>query len=286
MFDQILLPVDGSTASEQATEHALVLAGTYDATVNALFVLDRSIVPNVFEGDSDDEQIETELRETAQSVLDSVIETCENVGVPVTSTIRVGHPTEEILEAISNTESNLVVLGSHPRGRLARFLRRSIVEQVANEAQVPVLTVRDSAEDVASGYRGILLAIDGSDSSRQAGTYAFDLADAYDATVYGIHVVETRFGRSEPIQSMLEQQGEKSIQDARVRAARAGVELVPTVREGDPGREILDFAAKQDIDLIVLGTHGRAGFDRVVMGSVASDIIREAERAVLTVRMK
>ncbi|ELY93755.1 uspA domain protein [Natrialba taiwanensis DSM 12281] len=65
MFNQILLPVDGSKASEQATEHALMLAETYDATVNALFVLDKSIVPNVFEDDSDDEQIETELRETA-----------------------------------------------------------------------------------------------------------------------------------------------------------------------------------------------------------------------------
>ncbi|ELY93756.1 uspA domain protein [Natrialba taiwanensis DSM 12281] len=148
------------------------------------------------------------------------------------------------------------------------------------------MTVRDGADDVESGYRRILLAIDGSDSSRQAGTYAFDLAAAYDATVYGIHIVETRFGSSDPIRRMLEQQGEESIQDARVQAARASVELVPTEREGDPAREILDFAAKQDIDLIVLGTHGRAGFDRVVMGSVASDVIREAKQAVLTVRVK
>ncbi|RJT07193.1 universal stress protein [Halococcus sp. IIIV-5B] len=284
MFDHILLPVDGSDASQSAQQYAQILANTTDAEIHALFVLeDGGFVQDVADA-SGSEQIESKLKETAESTLDTVSAACESGGVSVQTSTRSGHPTDAILGYIGTNNIDLVVLGAHARGRLSRFLRESIAEQVAQTAPIPVLTVRARKLDSAPEIRDILVAIDGSESARHARSCAFSLATTFDATVHTLYVIESRFGSSGTLRDFLERENESVFQEARIQATQTGVDLVPVTREGKPEREITEYANNRRMDLVVLGTNGRTGLDRLVMGSVATSVVRRADQPVLTVR--
>lgn len=130
----------------------------------------------------------------------------------------------------------------------------------------------------------VLLANDESEGARKARNSAFKLATAYDATVYALYVIETRFGSSGQIWNLLDQQAKTLSREVRVQGAQAGIDVTTVTREGVPEQEIRDLAEENDIDLIILGTHGREGIDKFVMGSVAASVLRNASRPVLTVR--
>ncbi|QPV61297.1 universal stress protein [Halosimplex litoreum] len=283
MIDRILLPVDDSPESRQAVGYALALADAFDATVDALAVLD-SEVPGVFDEGPTGEPVASAARVAARTALDAVGERAAAAGVHATESVVVGHPTEAILDAVDTRAVDLVVLGAHRRGRLARFLRRSVAEGVARHAPVPVLTVAGPATDDPPTLGRVLLATDGSESARVARTWAFELAGAFGSTVSALYVVETRLGSSGVLRRLLEERGEAVAREIRVHGARTGVPVETAIRAGDPAQEIRAFAAQRGVDLVVLGTHGRMGIDRLVMGSVAASVLREADRPVLTVR--
>jgi len=284
VFERILIPVDGSPESDRAAGYALALAGAFDAAVDVLAVLDSSEVPAVFDEGPTGERVASAVRTDALAALDAVGERAAALGVPATESVVVGHPTEAILDAAETSEAGLVVLAAHPRGRLARFLRRSLAEQVARYAPVPVLTVAGPPTAAPPTFDRILLATDGGESARHARWWAFGLARAFGATVSGLYVVETRLGSSGGLRDLLERRGDAVAREIRVQGARTGVEVDTATREGDPAHEIPAFAAERGVDLIVLGTHGRMGLDRLVMGSVATSVVRTADRPVLTVR--
>ena len=284
MFDHILLPVDGSDASQRAQQYATLLANAFDADIHALFVLENGGLVDDMADSSASNQIESELRATAESTLEAVTAACDADGISVQTSMRSGHPTDTIHECIGANDVDLVVMGAHSRGRLSRFLRESIAEQVSQAASVPVLTVRARGMDAKPEIRDILVAIDRSESARHARTYAFSLANTFDATVHGLYVIESRFGSSGGLRDLLERESESVLREARVHAAQTDVDLVPGTRVGNPEREIVEYANKRGMDLIVLGTHGRTGLDRFVMGSVATSVVRNADQPVLTVR--
>lgn len=284
MFDHILLPVDGSEASQRAQQYAQLLANVSNAEIHALFVLESGgLIDDVADASASD-QIDSDLRETAEATLEAVGTACEDDGVSVQTSMTSGHPAEAILGYIDTNDVDLVVMGTHSRGRLSRFLRESIAEQVAQAAPVPVLTVRSREMDSSPEIRDILVAIDGSESARHARTYAYSLANTFDATVHGLYVIESRFGSSGALHNLLERESESVLREAKAEAAQADVDLVPVTREGKPEREIIEYANKRGMDLVVLGTHGRTGLDRFVMGSVATSVVRNADQPVLTVR--
>lgn len=99
-----------------------------------------------------------------------------------------------------------------------------------------------------------------------------------------LYVIETRFGSSGQLWNLLDQQAKTVSREVRAQGAQAGIDVTTVTREGVPEREIRDLAEENDIDLIVLGTHGQEGIDRFVMGSVAASVLRNASRPVLTVR--
>lgn len=149
-------------------------------------------------------------------------------------------------------------------------------------------------------YRRILVAVDGSEPSQLALEHALELAKDQHARLRIAHAVESfhylvsaggfPFDASELIQS-LRQDGERVLSEAHARAARAGVEAETAMLEGRTTAErtagiVIRDAKEWDADLIVLGTHGRRGFDRVLLGSVAESLVRTASLPVLLVRAK
>lgn len=144
-------------------------------------------------------------------------------------------------------------------------------------------------------YGEILFPTDGSDGSWEALEHALDLASTYSARIHAIYVIDTSYpygefdGVAVTWDSVIEQfreEGTRVVNAVVDAAADYDVTVEPVVREGDVvDRTILEYVADADIDLIVMGTHGRRGLNRLLLGSVTEQVVRQASVPVLTVKM-
>jgi nucleotide-binding universal stress UspA family protein len=139
-------------------------------------------------------------------------------------------------------------------------------------------------------YDDILVPTDGSAGMDRVLAHAADLAGVHDATVHALYVVDTASLSDLPLESSwngvsrsLREEGRAALEEARRRAGDVPVET--ELVEGSPVRDIVDYARDRDCDLVVMGTHGRAGVDRLLLGSVAERIVRQSPVPVLTIRV-
>ncbi|MGB9941137.1 universal stress protein [Methanosarcina sp.] len=144
---------------------------------------------------------------------------------------------------------------------------------------------------VSEFYRNIVVATDGSENSQRAISYGVEIAKLSGATVHALYVVDTTSFSSIPMDAgwevmyeTLRKEGEKAISDVQKRGEVSGVEVREVLLEGHPSNEIIDFAENNNADLIVVGTLGKTGLDRFLMGSVAEKVVRGSKVPVLVVR--
>ena len=139
-------------------------------------------------------------------------------------------------------------------------------------------------------FDSVLIPTDGSERSRRAAAHGISLAATYDATVHALNVIDTQameigdFTDLARIHDALERQGESATGAITELAAVHDLDTVSAVRDGTPARTILDYADETGVDCIAMGTHGRTGLKRTLLGSVTERVVRGAERPVLTAR--
>ena len=138
-------------------------------------------------------------------------------------------------------------------------------------------------------YTDILVPTDGSPAAAAAIDHAVDLAEKYGARVHGLYVVDASAfasvdAGSEMVVDALEQEGEAAVEEVRERAEAAGVDAETHVVTGTAYRSILDYVDAESVDLVVMGTHGRRGIERFLLGSVTERVVRSSDVPVLTVR--
>lgn len=138
VYDHILFPTDGSDGAEAALDHAVDLAVTYDATLHVLYVVDTDTRGMATVGNEVAEQLETE----GQSVVEATTDRVDDRGIAVVGQVIRGDPHEAILEYADANGIDLVVMATHGRRGLERYLLGSVTEKVVRSADVPVLTVR------------------------------------------------------------------------------------------------------------------------------------------------
>lgn len=141
-------------------------------------------------------------------------------------------------------------------------------------------------------YEDILVPTDGSKGTDDAVEHALDIADKYGATVHALYVVNTSAYSTLPadsnwesITAALEEEGEQATGEIAGRVEETHVDTVTAVEDGVPHKKIMSYADENEIDMIVMGTHGKTGLDRLLLGSVTEKIVRTSEIPVLTVRM-
>ncbi|MBB6645579.1 universal stress protein [Halobellus ruber] len=136
-------------------------------------------------------------------------------------------------------------------------------------------------------YETILVPIDGSDQAQAALDHAVALAEEHSSTVNLLYVADTNRDsltvQGGEVVDALEQEGNRIVSEA-VEGLDAGVDVVDTVLTGDPVETILDYADSVDADLVVMGTHGRRGLDRYLLGSTTERVVRLSSTPVLTIR--
>lgn len=141
-------------------------------------------------------------------------------------------------------------------------------------------------------YDRILVPTDGSPEGRRAVAHAVDLADAHGATVVGLYVINTASYNGLPMETswqgvttLLNTDGRKAVAEVETLATGREVPVETEIAEGSPAKEIIQAVDRQECDLIVMGTHGRGGLDRLLLGSVAEKVVRGANVPVTTVRI-
>ncbi len=138
-------------------------------------------------------------------------------------------------------------------------------------------------------YKKILVPTDGSEFAKKAQKHALFLANVSGAEIIAVSVTENNFVNGLPLDDevyqlnqVLKERSEENLKEFD-KLNEDDLKITHVIREGSPARSILEVANEEDVDLIVMGSSGKSGFDRFIMGSVADKVVNSAKCAVLVV---
>ncbi len=294
MFRRILIPLDGSSLSERA----LPIAAAVAQSTGGRLILVRAAVAHSLPG-TDEGKAQLQAVHDAQAYLQTIARRYNDL-LDLECVAPLAPPEEGILMEAEVRRADLIMMTTHGRSGLGRFVYGSVTESVLAHSPVPVWIVRmGSAAPGAPRDRGvrprILVPLDGSGFAEAVLPYATALARALDWTVVLLRVappalptvVEAEISASQlPAPLVAEPPSEADRYLAAVAASlkAQGVRAQPLVRVGPPAQAILDESAASGADLVVMATHGRSGMSRMLYGSVAAEVLHRGHLPLLLVR--
>jgi len=268
-FERIMLATDGSEYSEGAVRVAIEMTRRHNAKLLILSIAIyspeyASLVPDL-------EEIATEK---AQAIVQKTVEQARGTNYEVVVKLA-NDPYRGIVEAAEEQRADIIVMGRRGRRGLARLMVGDATAKVVGGAPCAVLVVPKSAN---IWDKRIMVATDGSRYGDAATLVAAAVAKgkSYPLTavsaVVASHSAERR------------SEAEAAVQRVKDGLVGSGIEVSGIVEEGRPEQVIIAKARETGADLIVMGTHGRTGMDRILLGSVSERVIGQAECPVLLVR--
>jgi len=293
LFKQILFAADFSETSRDAFRIACSLARESDSRILVLHVLEAFRVAEepVYLGQQSVRYIGTDPTESSRESVESRLSQTFVPDRPILIEYRAqsGLAAEEILKVSREAETDLIVMGTHGRSGISRFLAGSVAESVLRAAQCPVLALRSAAhvEAPAGDIQVILAPIDLSAPSRDTAQVARTLARDLGARLVLLHVAPWEVVVPGEVPLVVDL---RECRDS-LNALRDGLdgpdlkaEIQVMLRQGDAATEILDVAETTGCGLIVMGTHGRTGMLRLLMGSVSEAVLRRSRSPVLVIK--
>ena len=311
MKKQILVPLDGSALSERAIPHAVAHA---HAMCRSL-ILVRAAPPPVTEGAiawsappsvATWETWQTEI-DVAQNYLWAAARRLEAEGLGIETAVLETEPAQGIINyAETHPEVAMIAMSTHGRSGLNRWVFGSVAERVIHAAPVPTLIVRAHGEVSTHGhgpdeevhaqaqYRTIVVPLDGSEFAAQALNPANTVAGVLGATLVLVCAAPERpiyLGGVGMPPVEIEWQDEAAHMQAYLAEKAAelkaeGLKVETQVVYGPPAQTILDVCHNVGADLVVMATHGRSGFQRLWLGSVALKVLHSATQPLLLIRSK
>ncbi|HET9626706.1 MAG TPA: universal stress protein [Kofleriaceae bacterium] len=286
-FAKILCAVDFSESSERAMAEAVRLAGEHDAE---LILFHTYYLPPFVLADTAgvSPALTQQLADDARAGLAEAVSRARALGArKLRSKLADGLPWLKIVKASKAEAVDLIVIGSHGRSGFARIALGSVAEMVVRHAPCPVLTVRGTA--APHPFEHVLVPVDFSPRSRDAAELALRLVRPGGAGITLLHVVEApiTWGELRPLEAYRDLDARGAAQlEAWIKQLTAGAPapVRSQVRVGSAGAQILHaLEADRSIDLVVMGSHGRTGLKRIVLGSVAEKTVRHAPCPVVIV---
>ena len=285
MYESILLPYDGSEGADRALDHAGDIAQWADATLQLVYVADTTMDSVTVVG----HDVIDALEEHGRTVLGEATGRLDAMSIDYKTDVVQGNPAPTIVEYATRYEQDLIVMPTHGRTGLSRYLLGSITEKVVRLSSVPVLTTRLAADErLVFPYEKVLFPTDGSDGAMAAARHGLELAGKLGASAQVLSVVED--GSLGPdVRSRVENRaGEQTatdiVESVTAEAEAYGVtSTVSAVEQGSPVEAILEYIEENDIHAVVMGTTGRRGTERILLGSVAEKTVRSAPVPVITV---
>ncbi|MAM11635.1 MAG: hypothetical protein CML23_14480 [Rhizobiaceae bacterium] len=279
---EILLATDFSERSDRALRRATLLARQLGTSLSIVHVVD----------DDQPRRIVDSERDAASTLLRELQSTVQNVdGIPCETRIVLADPFAGIARAAEEALPDLLVIGPHRRQALRDVFVGTTAERTIRSVRCPVLMV--NAPPVGS-YNHVMLTTDLSEGAEHAANVCKMLGIARGAKVSIVHVFDTpalHLAMSHAISAVARQ---AYLEDERKQASRDLSAFVKSVDwrsirqdvrqlQNSPAEEILTASREESADLVVVGTHGRSGLARYLLGSVAEEVLRKADRDVLAV---
>ncbi|QLG48141.1 universal stress protein [Natrinema halophilum] len=294
MVDHIVIPVDGSEESKRAATRGLELASVVDATVDVLHVVEQK---SLRLAKSADEQ--TRLRERGESILEEIEAIAADIGRPITTELTEGKPSVQIREFAAERDATVIVIGRQGVTGLGKRLLGGVTEQVLSRSEIPVLVVPhgDGATTPVTDYSRILIPTDGSENADAATQPAVTIARHCGATIDVLNVVDIQNaggmfsagGLETEFIERLEAVGSEAVDEVAGEIGETAPEVAVTtdvVRTSSldgVAAGISEYVADRDVDLIIMGSHGRSNLGRHVLGSVTSALLRTVDVPILVV---
>ncbi|HRN69155.1 MAG TPA: universal stress protein [Promineifilum sp.] len=303
-FRNILVPLDGSELAEKALEPANQIAMAMvqrgkEAPVVKLTLL-RALSPMALLA-ADPYLYDEMMRmseDEARAYLNHIASTLTASAVVIETRIVSGSPADAIVQYAEDNKADLIVMSSHGRTGSRRWVYGSVAEKVMHHAPCATVIIRAHVDVSMFQNKKILVPLDGSELAERALEPAMALARAVNSNVYLLRVVAAR----EPVpESMtptgervaaaldaadLEERGEAEAYLQSVYSRYENTHLFFDVQTtaGDVADRIVTYADTNQIDLIVISSHGRSGLGRWLHGSVAEKVLRGATCATLIMR--
>ena len=299
MFDEIVVPVDGSPFGELALPVALGIACRSGGEVRLVTVVTPlPVAPEKGDSDSAEEGrllLATEHAESYQAELQKrvILSGCD---VPISCHVESGSVVDALDGHARSAGADLLVMTTHGRGPVQRAWLGSVADGLLRRTPCPILALRPTEgqklELKEKEFRHILVTLDGSPESREVLPYSAELARITQARVTLVRVIPSHFAVMAPFashsghgfQGLEEEEGacrealESEAMTLRARGLMVGTEVITGAR---PAEGILDYIQSGDVDLVAMATHGRGGVARLVLGSVADKVIRGGTVPVL-----
>ena len=305
MYHRIIVPLDGTPFSEYAIPFAASIAERAGATLELCHVHvhhDRNpdfaaLTPfqyqNCVEAEyAFDAAHEAREGEYLAAVAERVRQTTTAV---VTSRMLTGRVEGAIRHEAETAVADLLVMSTHARSGFARVRLGSVADALVHSLSMPILLVQPgetAAPPSFDGFRRALVTLDGSPFSEQVLHQALPLLATTGARPLLLHVLAPMLGPPRrtggPEDPRTIQRRQDAIAYLNVQAgvlAQHGLESeVRVVVDRNPAAAILELAAADDVDLLAMATHGRGGLSRLVMGSVADEVMRQCRKPILLYR--
>jgi nucleotide-binding universal stress UspA family protein len=292
-FKRIVVPTDFSETAQTAVDLGAELAVYYNAMLDLVNAVDATVYAYAGYPFA---SLTKELLTSAEEALQQVKLPEAASGVTVNRYIVSGNPAAEVVAHAKRNDGDLIVIGTHGHGAVARFILGSVADRVLHEATCPVIVTKQPKGEIkhpaqkARPITRVLFPTDFSETATKALNRAVALTQDMDAELFVLHVVDDSL-----VTTHVQHEREIILKELRRHALDEMKKQLPAellenfdtigaVKRGDPGKEIAAYAETHGCDLIVMGSHGRTGVQRVLLGSVADKVVRQAKCPVFIER--
>ena len=270
-FEKILVATDGSAFSADAVRVAIAMCVKIGAHLYPF-----SMVLTNPEYEALAPELVQKASEDVKAHLDAIIAEAAHQGVGSTILMRLGdRPDVEIVAAAEEINADLIVMGQQGRRGLARMMVGDATVRVIGSATCSVLSVPLGA---GMWQHRIMLGTDGSSFADAAAVFAAEIAHCCVAPITVVSALVPSHSRAR------QQEGREAVERTTALLRQKGLDVEGVVLPGEADDVIIKLAKEKGADLIVVGTHGRTGFGKVLLGSVSERVIGEAKCAVLVVK--
>ena len=291
----ILVPLDGSDFAEQSLPAARSLAEAYGGRITL-----ASVVPvQRLSEDTPIPQWQHEQVERSRANLAVYLETVavglREAGLKVNKEVLVGSVAEAINRLVDERDIDIVVYSTRGRGGIQRWLMGSVATRLIQLLTRPLLIIRPrvGSPPPIMDFKKILVTLDGSEFAERVLPFArasipygseiilLTIPQIPEAHQYGAVVEEIQ-----QLREYVEQRSQTYLEDVAESLSESGLETRVIVKGTRPAETIVQVAEEEDVDIIMLATHGRGGFDRLFVGSVADRVVQFATCPVFLVPIR
>lgn len=304
MYQSILVPLDGSEFSARALPTAAAIARRTGATLHLVVVFDPSAMLHFAPGEASIPAFDATMINSRCAELRAWVEeqagSIANTGVPALGEFLEGTVVEALAEQALATAADLVVMTTHARGGMDRLRIGSVAASFLGRCHIPVFLVRpDSANAPRPGYElpsgRLMVTLDGSAFGESILPHASRFASATGMTLELVHVAEpvanplSLFGADALVAEDFVSSDEEATAAIYLATQAARLEKGTTpqtkvLSDNSPARAIVNYAHAAQPGAIAIATHGRSGLMRLIVGSVADQVMQGVEQPVLVYR--